>query len=456
MARKKRELKLKYLKTFDDYLLLEEMFPEGEYDFDDFNDFDSICDQLDESEYILFEDDGLDIFQVTHIVSKYTFLVGVINDNINFDFDDEFTKHVNEPKKEKQETKKLTPKQIKSELDGYIIKQDKTKITLASALHNHLKRKEYYQSHMDSEINPNMTEPPVLPFKNVVTLIGNTGTGKTWSIKTLANVSGLPYFYIDASKLSNSGYVGESLSQKLALLVEREQEKYSTNAPFAILMIDEVDKLVAQNANQNSYLQKIQAELLGILEGQEMTIKDNNLDGGTLFSTKNMLIILAGAFVGLDKILEKRNKKKTGVMGFNVATEEIEVNYDIINQDLIDFGLIPELIGRVTDIVKLEDLEESDLVRIIKESKNSALEQFKLSFWLDEISLEIEDGAYVEIAKRALKLNTGARSLATILSDILKPILFEEIDGKPKVITIKNNLSYTVKLDKESRLRLTM
>ena len=266
----------------------------------------------------------------------------------------------------------------------------------------------------------------------------------------------MPYFYIDASKLSNSGYVGESLSQKLALLVEREQKKYSTNSPFAILHVDELDKLVAENSNQYSYLQKIQAELLGILEGQEMTIKDNNLDGGTLFNTKNMLVVLSGAFVGLDKIIEKRNKKKNGIVGFNSTTEEFEVNKNIINKDLIDFGLIPELIGRVTDIVQLDDLDESDLVRIIKESKNSALEQCRLSFWLDEMDLIIEDGAYNEIAKRALKLNTGARSLATILSDVLKPILFEEVDGKPKTVTIKSDLSYTVKMDKESKMRLTL
>jgi ATP-dependent Clp protease ATP-binding subunit ClpX len=347
-----------------------------------------------------------------------------------------------------------TPKQLYDILDKYVISQDEAKKVLSVAVYNHYKRFliNIYGANINGD-SANEFENVTIDKANVL-LCGNSGTGKTFMIKTLAKFLGIPCYIADSTKLTESGYVGDDVETILTGLLH-EADGNVMRAQSGICILDEIDKLSRRGENasltRDVGAEGVQQGLLKIVEGTKVGVPPN---GGRKhpeqqlidMDTTNILFIGIGAFDGLDKIVERRiNTSSIGFNSVRKAVNDDEKNINLLNkvrqEDLKKFGLIPELIGRFPIITHTNPLSEDDLVRILTETQNSIIKQYQKMLYMDGVNLSFTDGALKLVAKVANSTKTGARGLRSILENVLTNVMFDYA-GNVEVKDIKIDAKY--------------
>ena len=331
-----------------------------------------------------------------------------------------------------------TPKEFKEFLDTYVIGQDQAKKTLAVAVYNHYKRMSL----------PAQKKDDVVIEKSNILLIGPTGSGKTLLAKTLAERLQVPFAIADATTLTEAGYVGEDVENVLLKLINAADGNIAA-AERGIIFIDEIDKISRKSENTSITRdvsgEGVQQALLKIIEG---TVASVPPQGGRKhpnqemleIDTSNILFICGGAFVDLDKIIETRISEHTMGFGANINKRTDEDRMKLLSQvipdDLVKFGLIPELIGRMPITVGLNELTRDDLKRILTEPKNAIIKQFEASFSIDDVKLEFTEDAITAIADMAITQKTGARGLRSIVEKLLLDSMFDapSIKGNKEII----------------------
>ena len=332
-------------------------------------------------------------------------------------------------KKDKKETPELTlkdipaPHQIKAMLDEYVIGQDYAKKVMSVAVYNHYKR----------VVTNTMDEIEI--DKSNMLMIGPTGSGKTYLVKTLARLLKVPLAITDATSLTEAGYIGDDVESVLSKLLQAADNDVD-RAEHGIVFIDEIDKIAKkQNTNSRDVSgESVQQGLLKLLEGAEVEVpvgatSKNAMVPLTTINTRNILFICGGAFPRLEGIIKKRLMKKTSI-GFGADLKDHFDNEEniiskVTNDDLREYGMIPEFIGRLPMVFTLDGLTKEMLVKILKEPKNAILKQYQKLLELDEVKLEFDEGALEAIAEQALKKKTGARALRAIIEKFMLDIMYE-------------------------------
>ena len=329
------------------------------------------------------------------------------------------------------------PAEIKAELDKYIVGQDEAKKVLSVAVYNHYKR-------INNAASPKSKDDEIEIEKSNILLLGPTGCGKTLLARTLAKILNVPFATTDATTLTEAGYVGEDVENILLKLIQNADYNIE-RAQRGIIYIDEIDKIARKGENvsitRDVSGEGVQQALLKIIES---TVANVPPQGGRKhpqqemlrIDTTDILFICGGAFVGLDKIVQKRKDTTSLGFGGQVKLADNEVSYemlaDVKPQDLTKYGLIPEFVGRVPIVVSLHPLDEDALVNILTQPHNAIIKQYQKLIALDGVKLTVEDAAVREIANTAIRLKTGARGLRTIIESFMTPVMYK-LPSEPNV-----------------------
>ena len=318
------------------------------------------------------------------------------------------------------------PVEIKNFLDQYVIGQDDAKRFLSVSVYNHYKRLLQKAGDDDVEIE-----------KSNIIMVGSTGTGKTLLARTIAKLLHVPFTIVDATVLTEAGYVGEDIESILTRLLQVADYNVA-QAEQGIVFIDEIDKIARKSDNPSITRdvsgEGVQQGLLKLLEGSVVNVPPQ---GGRKHpdqkmipvNTKNILFICGGAFDGIEKIIEKR--MGGSALGFNADVKsksdlkKSDLLSQVVNQDLVKFGIIPELVGRLPVLTSLDELDKTALVRILTEPKNAITKQYKALFELDGVELDFDMGALEAIADKTLEKGTGARGLRSIIEAVLQPVMYD-------------------------------